>query len=455
MSRHQLTTIAIASAIALSATAADATPAFARKYRTSCTTCHTIFPKLTPFGEAFRRNGYRFPGIDSDAIKAEPMEMGTDAQKQMFPDAVYPGSLSPFPAFALGLDGTAVIHPDTSSSAGQADHGTVIALDDLIAEAHLWAMGNYDDKITYYAEVTFTPGSVDLERGAVYFNDLVGPKHAVNVVVGRGPSTLTSFGPHSSYLEDTSLPQISVPGLYGAANQFLITDNHTGIEANGVLGGRFDYAAGVVANGDNISLRNTANFYVHAGYKLGGMSLDGEDSGSSSQDLDREQSVTVDAFMYRTISSYTDPIMTTFNKDTGLVIGGALRGQLGKLELDAGVYVETDDQVVLGAPPTTTIAQWDELAYLVLPWLAVAARVDYAQVAQSGMATVNDFKFTPGVAALVRPNLRFTLTMPIERASGAPATDWTAAGNNAAPALPTAPVGPEIESILVGLFTAF
>ena len=38
-----------------------AIPAFARKYKTGCVTCHTIFPKLTPFGEQFRRNGYRFP----------------------------------------------------------------------------------------------------------------------------------------------------------------------------------------------------------------------------------------------------------------------------------------------------------------------------------------------------------------------------------------------------------
>jgi hypothetical protein len=35
---------------------AAAIPAFARKYGTSCQTCHTIFPKLNPFGEAFRRN---------------------------------------------------------------------------------------------------------------------------------------------------------------------------------------------------------------------------------------------------------------------------------------------------------------------------------------------------------------------------------------------------------------
>lgn len=68
---------------------ASAIPAFARKYGTSCTTCHTIYPKLTPFGEAFRRNGYRFPGTDSDYVKAEPLKMGQDEYKKLFPNAVW------------------------------------------------------------------------------------------------------------------------------------------------------------------------------------------------------------------------------------------------------------------------------------------------------------------------------------------------------------------------------
>ena len=38
-----------------------AVPVFSRKYQTSCQTCHTIFPKLNPFGQAFRLNGYRMP----------------------------------------------------------------------------------------------------------------------------------------------------------------------------------------------------------------------------------------------------------------------------------------------------------------------------------------------------------------------------------------------------------
>jgi len=35
-----------------------AIPAFARKYRMSCTTCHTPFPKLKPYGDEFAGNGF-------------------------------------------------------------------------------------------------------------------------------------------------------------------------------------------------------------------------------------------------------------------------------------------------------------------------------------------------------------------------------------------------------------
>ena len=41
---------------------AEAIPAFARKYKTACITCHATFPRLTALGEAFRLNGYKMPG---------------------------------------------------------------------------------------------------------------------------------------------------------------------------------------------------------------------------------------------------------------------------------------------------------------------------------------------------------------------------------------------------------
>lgn len=40
---------------------AGAIPAFARKYNMSCNVCHTVFPKLKPYGEDFAANGFQLP----------------------------------------------------------------------------------------------------------------------------------------------------------------------------------------------------------------------------------------------------------------------------------------------------------------------------------------------------------------------------------------------------------
>ncbi|MCB1007939.1 MAG: hypothetical protein KDB94_03495, partial [Acidobacteria bacterium] len=56
-----LALVALVAGLGLAADPASAIPAFARKYRVSCTTCHDPFPRLKPFGEEFAANGFRMP----------------------------------------------------------------------------------------------------------------------------------------------------------------------------------------------------------------------------------------------------------------------------------------------------------------------------------------------------------------------------------------------------------
>jgi len=51
--------------------AADAIPAFSRKFKTECSTCHTIYPELNEFGEAFLKNNYVWPGKKPAAAQQE------------------------------------------------------------------------------------------------------------------------------------------------------------------------------------------------------------------------------------------------------------------------------------------------------------------------------------------------------------------------------------------------
>ncbi len=44
-------------------TPAQAVPSFARQTGLACTSCHTVFPELTPFGRSFKLHGYTLTGI--------------------------------------------------------------------------------------------------------------------------------------------------------------------------------------------------------------------------------------------------------------------------------------------------------------------------------------------------------------------------------------------------------
>ena len=78
-----------------------AIPAFSRQYATSCMTCHVDFPKLNDFGKAFKDAGFKFPKDDEDQLKVAPVMLGAEAQKQNFPNSVWPGSIPGMPPIGL------------------------------------------------------------------------------------------------------------------------------------------------------------------------------------------------------------------------------------------------------------------------------------------------------------------------------------------------------------------
>ena len=58
--------VAVLSLILIDCRPASAIPAFARKYGMPCSSCHEAWPKLSPFGQQFKDNGYQM-GNDRDA----------------------------------------------------------------------------------------------------------------------------------------------------------------------------------------------------------------------------------------------------------------------------------------------------------------------------------------------------------------------------------------------------
>lgn len=91
----------------------SAIPSFARKYQTSCYTCHSGFPTRNSFGEAFKANGYRWPGgEDEDHAKQEQTKMGTDGWKKIFPMAPWPTDIPGFAPLAIWVTGPLVNYAD-------------------------------------------------------------------------------------------------------------------------------------------------------------------------------------------------------------------------------------------------------------------------------------------------------------------------------------------------------
>jgi len=59
------------SMFALDMGVAEAIPAFARKYEANCALCHTNVPRLAPFGQQFKENGYQMPGTSDGGSQAK------------------------------------------------------------------------------------------------------------------------------------------------------------------------------------------------------------------------------------------------------------------------------------------------------------------------------------------------------------------------------------------------
>jgi hypothetical protein len=460
---RRVSSIAVLALLATMSLPAQAIPAFARKYATSCQTCHTIYPKLTPFGEAFRRNGFRFPGTDSDYWKQESVTL---TPKTGSGDATV---LSVIPPLSFGGNGFAVVHPDKNASGALADNGAIFSLRDAVEEAHLWTGGSLSDTTTYFGEVTFGgDGTVDLEHLQLHFNDLLGPQHAFNLRIGRGFNTISTFGPHSSYLSDTRGVSLAVAGLQGGTPSWNALDHYNGLEATGVLGGRLDYAVGINAGATGSVLRNSENFYGHLGFKLGGMRLDGEGKSDTNPARPWEETAfTVEAFGYHAFGAVDFAGTDAGGAPTTLVVdnttngaGGGIRLQLGSLELNSGIYYEhhsraTPDFAAGAATSATAFAHYDELSYMVTSWLVPAVRFEYFSLSPEGAATQSLYRILPGFAMTATPNAKLFVVAVIEGATGEPPGGWGQVGGSVAPADAISKLGPELEAITFNVAIAF
>lgn len=224
--------------IALAAKPAEAIPVFARRYGTSCQTCHVAFPRLTPFGEAFRRNGYRFPdGRDEDFRRQEPQALGASAYRDLFPRSVWPGEIPSAVPISVFMSSTASYDAGTPARVNLANVGGTVRFTtsaSLGDHFSVWAGVNV-------AGSTSAAASVSLERA--FLNVTPFNRPTLSVRVGRFEPGVFGF---SSHRLPGPMPWILTAMVRD--NPFMLEPTQLGAEATGVVGrGRVTYAGGYVA----------------------------------------------------------------------------------------------------------------------------------------------------------------------------------------------------------------
>jgi len=312
----------------LNVPSANAIPAFARKYQTSCQTCHVGFPKLTPYGEAFRLLGYRLPQESEDQVKIKPVSLGADANKKLWPkDAIYPSDLPGQVPLALNVTMASVY----SSSLDDTGH-TVLHNDfQFPQEANLFAGGTLGEHLGFLGEVTYGEqpdgsASTEIERLHLQAGSFFGPEHMFNFKIGKFAPDLTD-GFHEMWLitgtgVDTffTFNPIGLHGGTGPADNggFTIPENVKGIEMYGIGAHRFFYTVGAVNGLTSANVSSTKDVYARADYKFGGMALDGDTTGVKLPPENwRERSLRVGVLGYHGSGKGTD---FAFTDDAGATL---------------------------------------------------------------------------------------------------------------------------------------
>lgn len=386
-------------------------PAFARKYKTSCMTCHNGFPKLNAFGEAFRRNGYQFPaGTDPEMTKEDPVSLGSEGNKKAFPEAIWPGSIPGTSPLSIFLNGEMDYNPKEDPR---------FTFGGLGSSIEAIAGGTLGEDLSFWGQFALNAdGTTELNRIFLIFSNLIGDSYALNMRVGVFEPSLFSFSTHRAWLEDywiTTRPVSDVPGDMG----WTIEEIQKGIELNGMAMGRFGWSAGIVegfgpAHADK-------DYYLHATYKFGGMPLDGVVSGgaapSSSARPYVDNSFTIGAFGYWGNATLGPDSLGAAPENKFGVVGGDINIYYDRFNLFGGVGVRHDAQPYLAGPGIgiNSTVLFAELDVTVFPWLLPGIRYESWNGEALDPATpgatlsYTDSQVVPGIVFLVRPNVKVTL----------------------------------------------
>ncbi|WP_243303813.1 hypothetical protein [Geothrix oryzisoli] len=435
-------------------TPARAFPIFARKYQTSCVTCHTVFPKLNAFGEAFRLNGYRMPKETEEQIKQKPVSLGSEAYKRVWPAAVWPNELPGNAPLAVNVKMASVYNAATDASGNK----TVVHNDfQFPQEVNLFAAGTLGEHLSFMAELTHAENSdgsagTEIEHARLDFDSILGPEHAFNVRIGKFAPNLYDGFQEMWIMTDNGVDSMFNYNPVGYRGGVGILDDAAGvvslpararaIEAYGVLSHRFFYTFGIMSkispgantpvsganalgttgspNG-NYNNSTHKDVYLRMDYKFGGMGLDGDTEGVQLPPENwRENSFRVGVFGLKGNATSVDFLAGDINgpvidpvdgtnpfhmQDTSYTRGGVYASWTW-MDLNVfGVYLDGRDTLELRTADNLTVVSTNDRTYR-----AGFVQADYV-IAPPFHLSARFEKLTPGdttVQPLKVSNFNFT-----------------------------------------------
>ncbi len=390
--RRWITGICLATtAFVLLPASAEGIPAFARRYETSCTTCHVIIPKLNPFGMAFRNNGYRIPPNDLKLVKSHDIPLGAPAWKKVWPEAVWPGAIPGVPPVSFRIFSDVVVNPTAAAKVNFV----------FPNEFEILAGGTAGEGISYFAELEITPGdNVDLARAFVQF-DQIGGTTLANLTVGRFEVRAVPFSRFwrrltpSDFLP-TEFRNVS-GGLDFKARQagFEFWGAKTGSNGKGGV----EYAVGVVNGNGPFADNNTAkDVYSRLSYKFGGFGVSGsnEEAGELQQTNNwRDQSVKVGVIGYKGTGLFGG------KTDDFWRAGADVDALIGDLNL-FGAVMRGRDTMTATSTSTEFTAAFVSAEYVIKPWIIGTVR--YESIDRDKAQDIK--RVVPAIVIAIRANVR-------------------------------------------------
>jgi hypothetical protein len=214
------------SAAPLSVINVNALPAFARKYGMPCSSCHVAWPMLSPFGQAFKDNGY---------------QMGNDRDAPIFQNPAYwPVTFRITPIWHRENVNRAAVDGAAGTSANEASvttHGFDLSGLDfhtggtLAKNVSFYVLPSSDSTASFHFETVMA--RLDNLAGTTWLNFKLGKFELDNILSEKRILTLTNVaGVYTNYhyqpATESTGPLGAFPGF-----KFGIGDNQLGMELMG------------------------------------------------------------------------------------------------------------------------------------------------------------------------------------------------------------------------------